>query len=159
MKQNANVNYINRQNQQIDFHGASIISDSGEEIPITENMLQQAFQDLISAWEEAHKKNLPLKIKRAAQPSYQFTITSYLYDFEQYKAYMLASNIKFNSHQRANTPQDYSILLYPRNLCAPGVMLAGSRSRLVRTGISIAYTGLSRLVSKSSPGSSTSIPR
>ena len=61
MKQNANVNYINRQNQQIDFHGASIISDSGEEIPITENMLQQSFQDLISAWEEAHKKRPALK--------------------------------------------------------------------------------------------------
>ena len=35
------------------FYGASIITSSGEEIPITEKMLQQSFHKLITAWERA----------------------------------------------------------------------------------------------------------
>ena len=35
------------------FHGASIITDSGAEIPITEQMLQNCFKALIDAWEQS----------------------------------------------------------------------------------------------------------
>ncbi|MFV2055576.1 MAG: PA1571 family protein [Thiohalomonadales bacterium] len=34
-----------------EFHGASIVAEDGSEIPITEQMLQQAFTTLISQWE------------------------------------------------------------------------------------------------------------
>lgn len=40
-----------------DFYGASIVTASGKEIPITEKMLQQSFQVLIDAWEKARSKN------------------------------------------------------------------------------------------------------
>ena len=40
---------------QPDFHGASIVTDSGAEIPITEQMLQQTFKALIDAWERSRK--------------------------------------------------------------------------------------------------------
>ena len=41
------------------FYGASIITSTGEEIPITEKMLQQSFRKLIDAWERtrARKKS------------------------------------------------------------------------------------------------------
>jgi len=39
-----------------DFHGASIISDSGTEIPITEQMLQETFKVLIDAWEQSRRE-------------------------------------------------------------------------------------------------------
>jgi len=38
-----------------DFHGASIITDSGAEIPITEQMLQKTFKALIDAWEQSRQ--------------------------------------------------------------------------------------------------------
>ncbi|WP_455200863.1 PA1571 family protein [Kaarinaea lacus] len=36
-----------------DFYGASIITESGAEIPITEKMLQLCFKALIDAWEQS----------------------------------------------------------------------------------------------------------
>jgi hypothetical protein len=39
----------------IDFHGASIINEQGEEIPITESMVQQACKIYIKQWEMAQK--------------------------------------------------------------------------------------------------------
>ena len=41
------------------FYGASIITSSGEEIPITEKMLQQSFRQLIEAWERARTRDKP----------------------------------------------------------------------------------------------------
>jgi len=38
----------NNETQAIDFHGAAIIDDNGREIPITEEMIQQACEDLES---------------------------------------------------------------------------------------------------------------
>lgn len=38
----------------INFYGASIVTASGEEIPITEQMLQRSFKVLIDAWENTH---------------------------------------------------------------------------------------------------------
>ena len=40
---------------QPNFHGASIVTDSGAEIPITEQMLQQTFKALIDAWEQSRQ--------------------------------------------------------------------------------------------------------
>ena len=42
---------------ETDFYGASLITSSGEEVPITEQMLQQAFDTLISTWERAQKRS------------------------------------------------------------------------------------------------------
>ena len=42
-----------------DFYGASIVTASGEEIPITEKMLQQSFRKLIEAWERARTGRKP----------------------------------------------------------------------------------------------------
>jgi len=53
MKKNLHTNQTNKKNQHIDFHGASIISETGEEIPITEKMLDQCFRRLINAWEQS----------------------------------------------------------------------------------------------------------
>lgn len=39
-----------RQTREPDFHGAAIIDDQGREIPITEQMVQQACSKLDSAW-------------------------------------------------------------------------------------------------------------
>jgi len=39
----------------IDFHGASVINEAGEEIPITETMVQRACKSFIKQWELAHK--------------------------------------------------------------------------------------------------------
>lgn len=39
---------------ETDFHGASIVTASGEEVPITEKMLQRSFALLIEAWEKSH---------------------------------------------------------------------------------------------------------
>jgi hypothetical protein len=44
----------NNTETETDFHGASIVTASGEEIPITEKMLQQSFAILIKAWEKSH---------------------------------------------------------------------------------------------------------
>ena len=43
-----------RGQEQIDFHGASIIDQNGQEKPITEEMIQKAFSALIKAWEHNH---------------------------------------------------------------------------------------------------------
>lgn len=40
---------------QIDFHGASIIDQNGRETPITEEMLENAFNALIKAWERSRQ--------------------------------------------------------------------------------------------------------
>ena len=37
-----------------DFHGASLVTTAGKEIPITEQMLEKSFNTLIEAWEKAH---------------------------------------------------------------------------------------------------------
>ena len=42
---------------EIDFHGASIINEQGEEIPITESMVQQACKIYIKQWEMAQKSS------------------------------------------------------------------------------------------------------
>jgi len=42
---------------EIDFHGASIINEHGEEIPITESMVQQACKIFIKQWEMAQKSS------------------------------------------------------------------------------------------------------
>lgn len=33
-----------------DFHGAAIIDENGKEVPITEDMIQKACQELSNAW-------------------------------------------------------------------------------------------------------------
>ncbi len=40
-------------NQGADFHGASLVTAAGKEIPITEQMLEKSFNMLIEAWESA----------------------------------------------------------------------------------------------------------
>ena len=40
-------------NEGSDFHGASIVTEAGKEIPITEQMLERSFNELIEAWEKA----------------------------------------------------------------------------------------------------------
>lgn len=40
----------------VDFHGACIVTESGNEIPITEQMLQKAFDDLIKQWEQSRSQ-------------------------------------------------------------------------------------------------------
>ena len=42
------VEHHNNDNKTIDFHGAAIIDEKGREIPITEEMIQQACEDLDS---------------------------------------------------------------------------------------------------------------
>ena len=57
MKQpTTNRNSTDEKNTHRDFHGASIIANSGTEIPITEEMLQESFKVLIDAWEQSRKK-------------------------------------------------------------------------------------------------------
>ena len=41
--------------ESIDFHGASIVTTAGKEIPITEQMLEHSFKVLIDAWENARR--------------------------------------------------------------------------------------------------------
>ena len=43
-----------RTGEGADFHGASIITSTGKEIPITEQMLERTFNVLIDAWEKTH---------------------------------------------------------------------------------------------------------
>lgn len=38
------------EDQQIDFHGAAILDENGEEIPITEDMIQEACEKLDKNW-------------------------------------------------------------------------------------------------------------
>ena len=38
------------------FYGAAVITASGQEIPITEKMLQSSFEVLIDAWEKTRIK-------------------------------------------------------------------------------------------------------
>ena len=59
MKQAASNIDHDSQTLAINFHGASIIDESGREIPITEQMLQQAFRELIRAWEQGRRKHSP----------------------------------------------------------------------------------------------------
>jgi hypothetical protein len=57
MKQNTKPGKSSLKNPvQTDFHGACIITDTGEEIPITEQMLQNAFNDLIELWEKSRQQ-------------------------------------------------------------------------------------------------------
>ena len=46
----------NNNDIEVDFHGASIVTASGKEIPITEQMLQRSFDTLIEAWERARPR-------------------------------------------------------------------------------------------------------
>ena len=46
-------------NEETDFHGASLVTSTGKEIPITEKMLEQSFSVLIEAWEKAHPFQKP----------------------------------------------------------------------------------------------------
>ena len=46
-------------NPNVDFHGASIVTESGKEIPITEQMLQKTFIALINAWEKSRRMRHP----------------------------------------------------------------------------------------------------
>ncbi|WP_455196322.1 PA1571 family protein [Kaarinaea lacus] len=56
MKQNTNPRKAETQNLPgANFHGACIITESGKEIPITEQMLQKAFADLIKPWEQSRQ--------------------------------------------------------------------------------------------------------
>jgi hypothetical protein len=56
MKQNTNPRKAVTQNlSDANFHGACIITESGKEIPITEQMLQKAFADLIKLWEQSRQ--------------------------------------------------------------------------------------------------------
>ena len=48
-----------RNHYQTNFHGACIVTESGQEIPITEQMLQKAFNELINVWEKARRTNKP----------------------------------------------------------------------------------------------------
>ena len=41
----------------IDFHGASVINEHGEEVPITESMIQNACNTYIQQWEVAQKNH------------------------------------------------------------------------------------------------------
>jgi len=43
----------------IDFHGAAIVGENGEEIPITEAMIQRALAQLIKDWEIAYGPEPP----------------------------------------------------------------------------------------------------
>ena len=43
--------------QSVDFHGASIVTTTGKEIPITEQMLESSFNTLIEAWEKSRRHN------------------------------------------------------------------------------------------------------
>lgn len=55
----ANLEQLQEENTDSEtdgFYGASIVTDSGEEIPITEKMLQRSFSSLIEAWEKAREK-------------------------------------------------------------------------------------------------------
>lgn len=45
-----NENSHGQLSEQRDFHGAAIIDDSGNEIPITEEMIQHACDELSCAW-------------------------------------------------------------------------------------------------------------
>ena len=40
----------------IDFHGASVINERNEEVPITEHMVRNACKNYIQQWEAAQKK-------------------------------------------------------------------------------------------------------
>lgn len=42
---------------QVDFHGASIINEEGEEIPITEKMVRKACDSFIKQWEPSQEKD------------------------------------------------------------------------------------------------------
>jgi len=55
----ANLEYLQKTSNDFatDFHGASIVTGSGKEIPITEQMLQRSFEQLIEAWDRSHNKN------------------------------------------------------------------------------------------------------
>ncbi|MGD8569657.1 MAG: hypothetical protein PVJ39_16350 [Gammaproteobacteria bacterium] len=48
---------INDNNSHDHFNGAAIIDRFGNEIPITEQMVQQAFRTLIDAWENRQVRN------------------------------------------------------------------------------------------------------
>lgn len=39
-----------------DFHGASIVTEEGNEIPITEKMVRSACNKFIEMWESNHKQ-------------------------------------------------------------------------------------------------------
>lgn len=57
MKPNKTKN--ERQNQarhKPNLHGAAIINERGEEVPITEKMIQRAFRKLIDAWTVEHQE-------------------------------------------------------------------------------------------------------
>ena len=41
--------------ESVDFHGASIVTTTGKEIPITEQMLEHSFKVLIDAWEKTRR--------------------------------------------------------------------------------------------------------
>lgn len=53
----ADLNQSNNYNLDVDFHGACIVTSTGKEIPITEQMLQHSFDSLIEAWEKAHQRS------------------------------------------------------------------------------------------------------
>ena len=57
----AGANQNNNDNIEVDFHGASIVTASGKEIPITEQMLQRSFNALIEAWEKTRPGKRKLK--------------------------------------------------------------------------------------------------
>ena len=40
---------------QPDLHGASLVTESGQEIPITEAMIQKSLATFIDAWEQDHQ--------------------------------------------------------------------------------------------------------
>ena len=48
-----------RQAPPIDFHGAAIVGANGEEVPITESMIQRALAQLIRDWEVAYGPEIP----------------------------------------------------------------------------------------------------
>ena len=54
---------IVRQAPAIDFHGAAIVAENGEEIPITEAMIQRALAQLIRDWEVAYGPETPYNKK------------------------------------------------------------------------------------------------
>lgn len=43
-------------NVETDFHQGGIVDQNGNEVPITEKMIQQAFDKYISAWEQWKQK-------------------------------------------------------------------------------------------------------
>jgi len=54
MKQKPNPrNPLSQHSNSNNFHGACIVTESGEEIPITEQMLQKTFDDLIALWQKS----------------------------------------------------------------------------------------------------------